>query len=183
MSGDYDLGVSPSAENTAPAPDDQSALNAPSRRVICCSEDATNALGTALAACLRLGDVIALNGPMGAGKSHLARAMIRAAAGDPDMLVPSPTFTLANVFETQLGEIWHADLYRIADPEELEEIGLLDHTMDRVVLVEWPERWPDMPADHLEIHISPVGPDERQFEFVAASNGWRARLAALDFPE
>lgn len=99
-------------------------------------EDAMGALGTDIAAVLRTGDRIALVGDLGAGKSTLARAVIRAVAGDPALEVPSPTFTLVQAYEGRV-PIRHADLYRVADPAEADELGLGEP--DAAELVEWPK--------------------------------------------
>ncbi|WP_196260054.1 tRNA (adenosine(37)-N6)-threonylcarbamoyltransferase complex ATPase subunit type 1 TsaE [Pelagibacterium limicola] len=99
--------------------------------------ETTDAIGTALAALLDKGDVVLLYGDLGAGKTALARAIIRARLGQPDMAVPSPTFALVQPYDG----IVHADLYRLAGEDELEELGLFDD--DRAVkLIEWPERAP-----------------------------------------
>ncbi|WP_300974744.1 tRNA (adenosine(37)-N6)-threonylcarbamoyltransferase complex ATPase subunit type 1 TsaE [Sphingomonas sp. LHG3406-1] len=101
--------------------------------------------GAALAAVLRPGDVVTLSGPLGAGKTTLVRGVL-AALGHPGE-VPSPTFAIVQPYETLQPPVAHADLYRIEDPRELEELGLDDFLIDGVLLVEWPERagaagWP-----------------------------------------
>lgn len=101
--------------------------------------DATEALGRRLAGRTRAGDVILLDGPIGAGKSCLARAFIRARLGAEEE-VPSPTFTLVQVYEADGVEIWHADLYRLAHPDEVWELGLDDAFTTAICLVEWPDR-------------------------------------------
>ena len=80
-------------------------------------EAATERLGIALAKRLRPRDVVALQGGLGVGKTTLARAIIRAAASDPELIVPSPTFTLVEVYDTPRGAFWHFDLYRLDNPE------------------------------------------------------------------
>lgn len=102
-------------------------------------EAATAALARHLAPALRFGDVIALHGDLGAGKTAFARALIRALAGT-DEEVPSPTFTLVQSYDAPVGRIFHFDLYRIANPDELIEIGWDEALADGLVLVEWPER-------------------------------------------
>jgi tRNA threonylcarbamoyl adenosine modification protein YjeE len=106
-------------------------------------EAATTAFGTALAAGLRPGDLVLLEGDLGAGKSTLARALIRALIGDPSLEVPSPSFSLVQPYERAAGTILHADLYRLASAGEVEELGLFDRP-DAIVIVEWPERAPDL---------------------------------------
>lgn len=103
---------------------------------------ATADLGARLAATLKPGDLVLLSGGLGAGKSALARAIVRTLAGDPDMDVPSPTFALVQPYESPTGPILHADLYRLASEREIGELGLLDR--DAIVLVEWPERAPPL---------------------------------------
>jgi len=100
---------------------------------------ATAALGATIAAGLRPGDIVSLEGDLGAGKTALARAIIRALAGDPALEVPSPTFAIIQPYETKSGPILHADLYRLTDASEVDELGLLDDP-EAIVLVEWAER-------------------------------------------
>lgn len=104
-------------------------------------EEATARLGDDIAAALAPGDVVALQGDLGAGKTALARAVIRALAGDPGLEVPSPTFTLVQSYATRF-PVHHIDLYRLGGSEELEELGLDEAAETGVVLVEWPERAP-----------------------------------------
>ena len=102
-------------------------------------EAATARLGQDLALALRPGDAVALSGDLGAGKTSLARALIRAMAGDPALEVPSPTFTLVQVYELRL-PIHHFDLYRLSSPDELDELGLDEALAGGAALIEWPER-------------------------------------------
>lgn len=139
--------------------------------------EATDVLGCALARALAPGDVVALHGALGAGKSHLARAVIRARLGDPEAEVPSPTYTLVNVYTTPTGEIWHADLYRV-DAEEVAEIGLADALRHAILLVEWPDRWADLPVRRLDIALTASG-EGRDVHVTAHGAGWEAALAAL----
>mgnify|MGYP001981297721 FL=1 len=99
---------------------------------------AMEALGARIAAAMRPGDVIALSGPLGAGKTTLARAILRAAghAGE----VPSPPFTLIEMYEALQPPVAHADFYRLEDPAEVEELGLDDYREGAVLIAEWPER-------------------------------------------
>lgn len=106
---------------------------------------ATAALGAELAADLAPGDLVLLEGDLGAGKTALARAIIRSLAGDPLLDVPSPTFALVQPYDTARGPVLHADLYRLGDPREVEELGLLDNR-EAIVLVEWAERAPEIVA-------------------------------------
>ncbi|GGA42172.1 tRNA (adenosine(37)-N6)-threonylcarbamoyltransferase complex ATPase subunit type 1 TsaE [Pelagibacterium lentulum] len=101
----------------------------------------TDAIGTLLARHLVAGDVVLLEGELGAGKSALARAIIRARLDAPGLDVPSPSFAIVQPYPG----IVHADLYRISDETELDELGLLDDE-DQIVLVEWPSRAPGLAA-------------------------------------
>ncbi|MEW6257160.1 MAG: tRNA (adenosine(37)-N6)-threonylcarbamoyltransferase complex ATPase subunit type 1 TsaE [Pseudomonadota bacterium] len=119
----------------------------------------THLLAEALTPWLAAGDTLALSGDLGAGKTEFARALIRALAGDPDTEVPSPTFSLLLPYDLPRGRVVHADLYRVEDPEELEEIGWQDAIEDAVLIVEWPERAPDhIPNTRLDI-ILELAPD------------------------
>ena len=125
-------------------------------------EAATERLGAALAARLRPRDVVALEGGLGAGKTTLARAILRAAAGDPELIVPSPTFTLVEIYETAGGSWWHFDLYRLEQPEQVFELGWEDARAEGVALVEWPERLgPLLPRDRLTVRLAIEGEGRR----------------------
>lgn len=138
---------------------------------------ATDALGARLSVAFTAGAVILLYGDLGAGKSSLARAAIRAALED-DIPVPSPTFTLIQDYETPRGSIIHSDLYRTGSTDELEELGLAEAFETATVLVEWPERLGDyIPADRLEVHLSVTG-DGREARLVATGQKGRALLEA-----
>src|SRR6476469_2015366 len=120
--------------------------------MILLTESDTAAAGAALARVVRPGDVITLSGPLGVGKTALARALIAALGHASD--VPSPTFAIVQPYEELDPPVWHVDLYRIEDAAELEELGL-DSAGDCVLLIEWPERagehsWPDALALSLE---------------------------------
>ncbi|SMQ85567.1 hypothetical protein SAMN06295905_2854 [Devosia lucknowensis] len=106
-------------------------------------DEATAQFGAALARTLKPGDVVSLEGDLGAGKTALARAVIRALAGDGELDVPSPTFAILQPYDTPRGPVLHADLYRLADASEVEELGLLDDA-EAIVLVEWAERAPQV---------------------------------------
>src|ERR1700694_3572875 len=119
------------------------------------NETATAHLMADLALLIGPGDVITLSGDLGAGKTAAARAMIRYLAGDDAMEVPSPTFTLAQVYDLPPFPLVHADLYRVNDPLELEEIGLSPLPEGTVALIEWPERAPSaLPHDRIDIALS-----------------------------
>ncbi len=125
-------------------------------------EAATERLGTALAGRLKPRDVVALEGGLGAGKTTLARAILRAASGDPALIVPSPTFTLVEVYETRHGTFWHFDLYRLEEPEQVFELGWEEARADGVILVEWAERLgPLLPRERLIVSLSVEGEGRR----------------------
>jgi tRNA threonylcarbamoyladenosine biosynthesis protein TsaE len=129
-------------------------------------EAATKALGRALAASLRPGEALCLTGPLGAGKSTLARALIRALT-TPNEEAPSPTFTLVQFYETAAFPLAHFDLYRLSDPDEAYEIGLDEALDDGVALIEWPQRLEGrLPANRLDIDIALDG-DARRATIVA----------------
>ncbi|HZY67809.1 MAG TPA: tRNA (adenosine(37)-N6)-threonylcarbamoyltransferase complex ATPase subunit type 1 TsaE, partial [Devosia sp.] len=96
-----------------------------------------------LAAGLRPGDLVLLSGGLGAGKTALARSVVRALVGDPQLDVPSPSFALVQPYEVEGAPLLHADLYRLRDAREIDELGLFDRS-DAIVLVEWPERAPEL---------------------------------------
>lgn len=122
---------------------------------------ATEALGARIAAGIGPGDAVALEGDLGAGKTTLARAILRA-LGVTDA-VPSPTFTLVQHYETAKLPVSHYDLYRIEDPEELEELGLDEAMASGAALIEWPEHAGDrLPVDALHVHLEVRGADGRR---------------------
>ena len=125
------------------------------------NEQATEALGATLAARLKPGDVVGLKGDLGAGKTTLARAIIRAAAYDPELIVPSPTFTLVEVYETPRGAYWHFDLYRLEAPEQVYELGWEEARAEGIVLMEWPERLGPLLPKHLSVTLEFDGDGRR----------------------
>ncbi|TCO73412.1 tRNA (adenosine(37)-N6)-threonylcarbamoyltransferase complex ATPase subunit type 1 TsaE [Rhodovulum euryhalinum] len=150
------------------------------------SEADTRALAARLAAILGGGDTILLQGPIGAGKTAFARALIgalRARAGLPPEDVPSPTFTLVQVYDAGPVEIWHADLYRLCHPDELVELGLDEAFASALCLVEWPDRLGDLaPGGALTLTLAPGPADESRKAVLSFSDpAWARRLArALD---
>ncbi|MEQ8964400.1 MAG: tRNA (adenosine(37)-N6)-threonylcarbamoyltransferase complex ATPase subunit type 1 TsaE [Azospirillaceae bacterium] len=148
-------------------------------------EAATIALAQALAPALAPGAVITLAGDLGTGKTVFARALIRHAAGAPDLEVPSPTFTLVQVYDTPDMVIWHFDLYRLSDPEEVVELDW-DEALAGVVLVEWPDRLGDrLPADRLAVTLGhdaggpEADPEHRRITLEATGPTSRRLLAAI----
>jgi tRNA threonylcarbamoyladenosine biosynthesis protein TsaE len=136
---------------------------------------ATQALARSVAALARAGDAILLDGPLGAGKTEFARAFLRAAAGDPALEVPSPTFTLVQGYDTPRFRVAHFDLWRLAHAGDLAELGW-DEARDGVVLVEWPDRLGALrPAGALTLSLSLTGETARQ----AVLRGWPDRLERI----
>jgi len=149
------------------------------------NETATANLMADLALLIGPGDVITLSGDLGAGKTAAARALIRYLASDDSLEVPSPTFTLAQSYDLPAFPLVHADLYRINDAAELEEIGLSPLPEGAVALIEWPERAPSaLPHDRIDIalnHRSALGSTARAAEISGYGKGAAqvARLKAL----
>jgi tRNA threonylcarbamoyl adenosine modification protein YjeE len=141
-------------------------------------EKATAALAVRLAALSRPGDVIALAGELGAGKTCFARAFIHARGGGES--VPSPTFTLVQTYELPGAAVWHFDLYRLRMAEEAWELGIEDAFRDGISLIEWPERLgPLLPPRHLGLALD-FGPAPAARRAVLSPNGdWAARLAGI----
>ena len=122
---------------------------------------ATTALGARIAAGLAPGDAVALEGDLGAGKTALARAILRALGVTEE--VPSPTFTLVQQYDTERLSVRHYDLYRIANAAETGELGLDEALDDGAALIEWPERAGDrLPADALHVALTISGPVSRK---------------------
>jgi tRNA threonylcarbamoyladenosine biosynthesis protein TsaE len=135
----------------------------------------TEALARRVSRLLRPGDAVLLSGPLGAGKSAFARALLRDMAGDPALEVPSPSFTLVQSYETPRGTVHHYDLWRVEPGPDLRELGLDDAFAD-IALVEWPDRLGDhAPADALGIAFTPYPDGTRQ----ARLSGWPNRLHQL----
>lgn len=137
------------------------------------SPDVTCRFARALGQRLRGGDVILLEGGIGAGKTHFARCLIQSlllVAED----VPSPTFTLVQEYDTEQGDLWHADLYRLTGPDEVVELGLVDAFETAICLVEWPDRLGDMrPQSALTLRFADAtDPDSRNLTLAWTAERW-----------
>ena len=136
----------------------------------------TKALALRIRENFKNGDIVLLKGEIGAGKSHFARSLIQAAM-DKVEDVPSPTFTLVQTYDTLVGSIWHADLYRLSDQSEVFELGLIDAFGNDIVLIEWPDRLGYLePQDALTIELVILENDKREVIFSTSSCVWEARL-------
>ena len=139
-------------------------------------EAATARLAAAVAGLARTGDLIALDGPLGVGKTAFARGFLRALGVAED--IPSPTFTLVQTYDTAAGPVWHCDLFRLERPGEVEALGLEEALDDAMALVEWPERMMNPPpAPRLDVRLAFAACG--RFAYLAGRGGWEARLRAL----
>lgn len=134
---------------------------------------ATEALARLIAPALRAGDTLLLAGPIGAGKTHFARALIRARLGREEE-VPSPTYTLVQTYDDGGVEIWHADLYRLGDAGEIAELGIDDAFESAICLVEWPDRLAEAPPGALTLTFAVAG--EGRSLALDGPDAWRTRL-------
>jgi len=146
----------------------------PAPSVSLVDEAATARLGAAVAACLQAGEAVCLSGPLGAGKSTLARALVRALT-TPDEEGPSPTFTLVQFYEGPGLAVAHFDLYRLSDPDEAYEIGLDEALETGAAVIEWPERLEGrLPPDRLDIEIA-LAPDGGRTARLVPHGAWKGR--------
>lgn len=140
---------------------------------------ATDRLGAALGRRLQTGDVLALTGDLGAGKSALSRAAIRARLDDPGAEVPSPTFTLIQVYEAVDFEIWHVDLYRLEGETDAIELGLDEAFYAAACLIEWPDRLGAALPPH-SLHIEILQDGEGRIAHLTGPASWTDRLKDLE---
>ena len=142
------------------------------------NETATAALAARVAALAVEKDIIALKGDLGSGKTSFARAFIRARGGNEE--VPSPTFTLVQVYELCPTPIWHFDLYRLRRPEEAWELGIEVAFDEAISLIEWPDRLdPLLPERRLEISLAFGDRPDARRAVLGAPPAWRARLRGI----
>lgn len=155
-------------------------MSVPAFSLTCPDPEATSRAARRLAARLAPGDCVLLVGDVGAGKTHFARAAIQAMLRELED-VPSPTYTLVQTYHGATGEIWHADLYRLTDISELEELGLGEAFAEAIIFVEWPDRLGDLaPKDALTIEFRAPGPQEvRELAFSHKAPKWRDKLAEV----
>lgn len=154
--------------------------------ILCHNQQETEQVAAAIAARASAGDLFALTGDLGAGKSTFARAFIRSALDNPEAEVPSPTFTLIQSYRAEC-EIHHTDLYRLNDPDEVYDLGLDDDLDAAILLVEWPDRMPqDWWDGALEIELkregatTDAGDEARRLTFKGDKGRWAMLLAELD---
>ena len=140
------------------------------------NERATLELAAKIAACARTGDVIALSGELGTGKTTFARGFIHALSDTPEE-VPSPTFTLVQTYESARGLIYHLDLFRLNDPEEAIELGIEEAFAMGITLIEWPEKLgPFLPQHRLEVALSYGNTTDERFVTLNGISTWSQRL-------
>ncbi|MFN3624864.1 MAG: tRNA (adenosine(37)-N6)-threonylcarbamoyltransferase complex ATPase subunit type 1 TsaE, partial [Hyphomicrobium sp.] len=134
-------------------------------------------LGEELAFIARRGDLLALSGELGAGKTTLARAIIRALAGDQNEEIPSPTFTLVQTYSSPRMPVAHFDLYRLGAPEEMEELGLDLALSNGIAIVEWPERAGKLlPDSRLDVRLDDDGAGASRRVTLTGHGEWALRL-------
>jgi tRNA threonylcarbamoyladenosine biosynthesis protein TsaE len=147
-------------------------------RIALPDEAATARLAASLAKIARAGDVIALRGTLGAGKTSFARAFIAALGGGAE--VPSPTFTLVQVYDVAPAPVWHFDLYRTSAPDEALELGIEEAFARAISLIEWPERLGDLlPAERLDVALDFGAGETERRATLTGQGAWRGRLEAL----
>jgi len=170
--------------------DHVAATEAETQMAVCMSEsvlaeitlvdlEATEQLAAKLAAVLKPGDVIALDGPLGIGKTAFARGLIRHLVG-AETEVPSPTFNLVFTYDVDDGPLWHFDLFRIEQPEDVYELGIEEAFADGISLIEWPERLGGLlPQDCLTLTFLAGANDGARRVRMIGSETWRRRLEEL----
>jgi tRNA threonylcarbamoyladenosine biosynthesis protein TsaE len=141
-------------------------------------EIATATLAARISELAEAGDIIALKGDLGTGKTTFARGFIRARGSEEE--VPSPTFTLVQIYELAPAAIWHFDLYRLKSPEEVWELGIEDAFNEGISLIEWPERLgPLLPRRRLQIELLFGERPETRCAVLDAGENWQTRLSEI----
>lgn len=147
------------------------------------SEEDTAALAGRIVPLLRRGDLLCLHGNLGTGKSVFCRALIRKLCNAPALTVPSPTYTLVQGYDAPGAPVYHFDLYRLEEPEEIYELGWEDALYEGISLIEWPERLGGLvPAERLDIVLEgneAAGKKERFIRLEPQGKDWEERLAVL----
>lgn len=141
-------------------------------------EEATRVLAEQIAGFLKPGDTLLLEGDIGAGKSAFARALIRARLGRMED-VPSPTFTLVQTYDSENGDIWHCDLYRLSHPDEALELGLDEAFLSAICLIEWPDRLGDL-APKSALKLGFEAQESQHHVEIDGPSLWAGRLRELD---
>ncbi len=139
---------------------------------ICENEQATKELAEKITSILNAGDIISMQGNLGVGKSFFVRSVVQSFLQDEN--VPSPTFTLVQTYETEIGSIWHFDLYRLKSPEEIYELGIEEAFIDGITFIEWAEKAGNLlPKNIHTIEIDIISETARKIKL---SEGLAARL-------
>ena len=147
--------------------------------------NASRRLAASLAPLLRTGDILALNGDLGSGKTEFCRAIIHALGYHED--VPSPTFNLVQIYEPDLDDIntpavWHIDLYRLENMTEIYELGIEEGFDTAVTMIEWPDRMGNsLPEGHLGITMSMTEKKGARNIVLEGNDYWQSRLKDLNF--
>lgn len=147
------------------------------------SPEVSSALGETIGKRLVAGDIVALWGELGAGKTLLTQGIARGLGVPPDTAVTSPTFTLINEYEGRL-RLYHLDCYRISDPDEMETLPWREALFgDGVAVVEWPERLGGLlPTARLDIFLEILGPTSRRLRIIPHTDDLRRRFSDLVLP-
>ncbi len=131
-----------------------------------------------LAAQLKAGDCLTFHGDLGAGKTTFIRAIIQTLCGAES--VPSPTFTLVQQYDSPIANLWHFDLYRLKQPDELYELGYEEALINSILFIEWPERAKGLlPPNQLQLHLEPAQDNTKRKVVITGDDVWAKRLSPL----